>query len=61
MNKEEEILDLLVNAWNKFLDLKDSRTVDIDFFCDGINKCQSVIGMRIARKARPDLFTGVEK
>lgn len=53
---EEEILKHLVQAYNLFAELDSQHPNEKEDFCDGIHKCQYVLGMRIAREYRPDLF-----
>lgn len=55
--KEEEVLDRLKEAWNLFTELERQHPDELDDFADGIHKCQYVLGMRIARDNKPDLFS----
>lgn len=55
-DKEKEILNCLVDAWNKFIQLDRQHPGEHNDFADGINKCQYVLGMRIARRTVPDVF-----
>jgi len=61
MEQEEKILLMLSDTWNEFLKLQSQHPSEKDYFCDGINKCQHIIAMRIARGARPDLFPIITK
>jgi hypothetical protein len=54
--KEEQILGLLRDAWNLYVTLPKQHIEDIDLFGSGINQCQMIMAMRVARAARPDLF-----
>lgn len=54
--KEEEILKHLIQAYNLFSKLDSQHPNEKEDFCKGIHQCQYVLGMRIARKYRPDLF-----
>lgn len=56
MGQEEKVLSLLVEAWNEFIKLESQHPNECSDFCDGIHQCQNVLGMRVARKYRPDLF-----
>lgn len=56
MSKEEQILKKLADCWNEFTELKQQHPSETDDFLNGIHKCQYVLGMRIARDSRPDLF-----
>lgn len=42
--------------WNEFVKLDSQHPDEQRDFADGIHKCQYIIGMRIARDGRPDLF-----
>jgi len=52
----DDILLHLAKAWNIFLKLDRQHPTELQDFADGLHKCQSVIGMRVARDFRPDLF-----
>ena len=54
--KEEKILNLLAEAYNLFLDLDSQHPNEKEDFVKGIHQCQYVLGMRIAREYKPDLF-----
>lgn len=54
--KEEEIVDILSNAFNEFIKLESQHPDELRDFADGIHKCQYVLGMRIAREHCPDIF-----
>ena len=54
--KEEKILEHLVQAYNFFTELDKQHPDELNDFADGIHKCQYVVGMRYAREHRPDLF-----
>lgn len=56
MEQEEKIIELLAECWNEFIKLESQHPDEKRDFCDGIHKCQDIIGMRFARKSRPDLF-----
>lgn len=55
-DEEETILKHLSQAYNIFSKLDKQHPDENDDFVDGIHRCQYVIGMRYARKHRPDLF-----
>jgi len=52
----EEVLNLLMEAYNKFLELPIQHESDSIEFTDGIHKCQHILAIRVAREHRPDLF-----
>lgn len=47
---------MLTECWNEFCKLEGQHPDETNDFKDGIHKCQYVLGMRFARKYRPDLF-----
>lgn len=53
---EEEISNLLVETWNKFLQLKPSHPSDMEDFNKGIHDLQKVIGMRELRRLMPEKY-----
>lgn len=56
MEQEEKVLKMLADTWNEFIKLKHQHPDEQRDFCDGIHKCQYIIGMRFAREYREDLF-----
>ena len=56
MEQEEKVLKMLADTWNEFVKLDNQHTDEQRDFCDGIHKCQYIIGMRFARKYREDIF-----
>ena len=56
MEQEKKVLEKLAEAWNEFLKLEKQHPDEISDFCDGIHKCQLVIGMRFARESNPEIF-----
>ena len=55
-DQEEKVLEMLANVWNEYLKLDVQHPNEREYFANGINQCQSMIAMRIARNSRPDLF-----
>lgn len=51
--KEEKIEVYLVKAWNLFNKVPRQHPDELRDFCDGIHKCQYIMGMRRARKYFP--------
>lgn len=57
MNKKEiKIMNHLVDAWNEFVKLDIQHPDEQRDFADGIHKCQYLLGMRVARKYKPEVF-----
>lgn len=56
MKQEEKVLKMLADIWNEFIKLDKQHPDEQRDFCDGMHKCQSVIGMRFARRYRGDIF-----
>lgn len=54
--KELEVLEHLVSAWNIFLELERQHPMEVEDFCDGIHQCQRLLQARVARRAEPDIF-----
>lgn len=52
--QEGEVMDSLVNAWNKFVKLERTHPCDINDFADGIHKCQYELCMRVMRRDYPE-------
>ena len=51
--QEGEIMDLLVEAWNKYIKLNKQHPNEIDEFAIGIHSCQHLLGIRILRRDYP--------
>lgn len=58
--EEREIMDLLVQAHNKFRLLKMTHPNDILEWCDGLHDMQGVIANRIVRRDYPNDFPSYE-
>ena len=56
LKKEESVLNNLTEAFNEFIKLESQHPDEQRDFTDGIHKCQYIIGMRIARNYRPDIY-----
>ena len=56
IEKEKEIMGLLVEAHNKFIELKQTHPSDITEWVDGIHRCQHILQARIVRRDYPDDF-----
>jgi len=59
--EEKEIMDLLVQAHNKFIQLEPTHPSDISEWVDGIHRCQHVLQARIVRRDHPDVFFSLNK
>ena len=53
---EKEVADNLIKAWNSFCKLERQHPDETRYFCDGIHKCQSVLGMRTLRRDYPNIY-----
>ena len=53
---EKEVADNLIKAWNSFCKLERQHPDETRYFCDGIHKCQSVLGMRTLRRDYPNVY-----
>ncbi len=54
---EQSIMDDLVSAWDKFLDLEKQHPADVGEFCDSIYRLQGILAMRVLRRAYPDYYS----
>jgi hypothetical protein len=54
--RERTVLKYLQAAYNEFAKLPTQHPSERAGFVDGIHKCQLHIGMRVARRAIPDIF-----
>ena len=54
--KEQEIVDLLTEAHNKYIELKEMHPDDITAWKSGIHKCQNVLRGRVVIRDYPDVF-----
>lgn len=57
--EEKEIMDLIVEAHNKFTELKSTHPSDIIEWIDGMHKLQNVLGGRVLRRDYPNVFKTV--
>lgn len=55
-DKEQEVLNHLADAWNKFCELENIPARDADMFMDAINTAQARIAMRVARRVDPGVW-----
>ena len=53
---EQEIMDLLVEAHNKFVELKPTHPSDITEWVNGIHRCQKTLMARVVRRDYPNEF-----
>ncbi len=54
--QEEEIMNLLVEAHSKFVEMEQMHPDDIREWVDGIHKCQNVLKGRVVTRDYPDIF-----
>jgi len=54
--QEKEIMDLLIDAHNKFMKIRPVHSSHIDEWINGIHKCQNVIIGRIVIREYPHIF-----
>ena len=57
--EEKQIMDLIVDAHNKFLQLKQTHPNEINEWINGIHYLQNVLGWRILRRDYPAEFITV--
>lgn len=54
--EEQEIMDNLVSAWNKFIKLEKQHPCDINEFGDSIHKLQGILALRPLRRQYPEYW-----
>lgn len=54
--EEQEIINAMVAAHNKFVTLIQTHPNDMEIWVDGIHKCESVLQSRILRRDYPEVF-----
>lgn len=54
--QEQEIIDLLALAWNKFLHLEEQHPCDREEFMRAIHQAQHLIMIRETRRNHPEQF-----
>lgn len=59
--KEKEILQFLVQAWNKFVELENEHPQDTNEFCTAIHDAQKIIALRVARRVDPETWYSNER
>ena len=55
-DEEKEVVDLLADAWNKFVKLPNKHPSDNPDFAQGIHRCQYLVAKRVAVRADPDFW-----
>lgn len=55
-DKEKQISDHLIKAWNLFISLEQTHPGDIHDFNHGIHLCQYIMGMRLLRREHPEIY-----
>lgn len=58
--KEKEIMDLLIQAHNKYVLLKPTHPSDVPDWADGIHRLQDILNRRIIRRDYPEDFITVK-
>lgn len=54
--EEREIVEMLAQAFNKFVALGGKHPADNSEFCTAIHDAQKTIAMRVARRVNPDVW-----
>ncbi len=54
--EEKEVLYHLKEAWNKFVSLDKNSDDNLNEYRDAIHRCQQIIGVRVARRANPEVW-----
>lgn len=61
LEDEKEIMDLLVEAYNKFVKLEQTHPTHNREFTDGIHKCQDILGHRILQRDYSEYYPTYKK
>lgn len=51
---EQSVMNSMMDAYNKFLQLERQHPDEMRDFVDGIHRCQDVLALRVVRRAYPD-------
>lgn len=58
--EERKVVAALAEAWNLYVALPIQHRSDGDEFAGAIHRAQDIVGMRVARRADPDVWTNEE-
>jgi hypothetical protein len=58
-DKEQKIMDLLVEAHNNFIELDITHPMEITEWVSNLHKLQDLLGSRVLRRDYPDVFTSI--
>lgn len=54
--KELNLIEILANVWNEYLQLPEQHCNDRQEFCEAIHRLQHLLMIRDARRNHPDVF-----
>lgn len=55
-DEEQEVMDLIVQAYENYIQIEPMHPDHIREFVDGIHKCQTVLKSRVVTRDYPDIF-----
>jgi len=58
-DKEKKVMDLLVEAHNKFLELEPTHPTEITEWVSNFHKLQDLLGARVLRRDYPETFSAI--
>ena len=58
-DKEQKVMDLLVEAHNNFIELERTHPMEIMEWVSGLHKLQDLLGARVLRRDYPEIFTKI--
>jgi hypothetical protein len=58
--EEREIVDLIIQAHNKFCELERTHVSEIPDWVGGVHLLQDILGRRILRRVFPDDFSNIK-
>lgn len=59
-DKEQKIMNLLVEAHNNFLTLDQTHPTETIDWMNGIHKLQDLLGCRVLRRDYPEIFPSIK-
>ena len=59
-DKEQTVMDLLVDAHNNFIELDRTHSMEITEWSITFHKLQHLLGMRVLRRDYPKTFTSIK-
>lgn len=58
-DKEQKVMDLLVEAHNNFIELNPTHPMEVTEWVSSFHKLQGLLGARVLRRDYPETFTKI--